>query len=289
MSKTVGNLLEHTYQALHAGNVEDPRTESEWLLENLLSMNRSEIYVSREKRVEVPLELQLTGEIQRRLLGEPIQYIVGKVPFMDGTFNVDKSVLIPRSETELLVEHAQIYLKRTPAETVLDIGTGSGVLAISLALAFPNMRLIALDISSAALAVAQKNALLNGVEKQISFVLGDMRNVDMGTQVFDAIVTNPPYIKSDEISCLQDEVCNYEPRVALDGGSDGLLFYRVLASKCKSLLRPGGVIFTEIGAGQAVDVKNIIEKNNSMTVCSTITDYAGIQRIVMAKQETLNG
>jgi release factor glutamine methyltransferase len=199
---------------------------------------------------------------------------------------VSRDVLIPRPETELLAEQAWQRLNRLAAEgqtnpAVLDFGTGSGCLAVTLAVKCPQARIYAVDISEAALNVARQNAQRHPGSERIQFYLGKDFSVIPGEVRFDLLVSNPPYVPSSEIETLQPEVRNYEPRVALDGGKNGLETFRFLAAKASALLLPGGYAFLELGDGQAESVREIFQQQG-WVVERVQEDYSGRPRILIA-------
>ncbi len=197
----------------------------------------------------------------RRLHGEPIQYIIGGTEFMSLNFWVDKNVLIPRPETELLVETVIERLRRqgTEGAGIVDVGSGSGCIGISLAHYLTDIHVTGIDISPEAVALAQRNAERNRVEKRVHFIIHDIcRGFPPLNHPVDFVVSNPPYIPTQEISNLQIEVAGYEPFAALDGGEDGLLFYRSIAGSAP--LKAGGGLAFEIGFDQGADVADIMER-----------------------------
>ena len=227
---------------------------------------------------------------KRRRSGVPMQHITGRQEFMGLDFEVGPQVLIPRPDTEILVEEAIEDLKGHPSPTILDIGTGSGAIAVSLAKYLPHAELCAVDISEEALGTARTNAASNGVDKRVRFLLGSLFGPaeDMGG-MFDAIVSNPPYIPEGDIEFLQREVSSHEPRAALDGGADGLDFYRAIVLKAPKFLKPGGMIYLEVGAGQAPEVENLLKQvkcggKSCYNSILRIKDLAGIERVVKASR-----
>ena len=210
---------------------------------------------------------------------EPLQYIAGRETFMGLDFIVNKDVLIPRPETEILVN--EVFRHAGHGIKILDLCTGSGNIAISLAKMIEGAQIIATDISVSALDTARKNASIHGVDKQIEFYQGDLFQalpVDKRYK-FDIIVCNPPYVKRADIDFLQEEV-RCEPHHALDGGIDGLDFYRRLAEAAQDFLAPGGSLFLEMGFDQAQDVANIFNSKRAFKIKKIKEDLAGIDRVV---------
>jgi release factor glutamine methyltransferase len=216
--------------------------------------------------------------VRRRALREPIQYILGETEFWSLPFHVNPAVLVPRADTEILVEEALTRVEGTVR--VLDVGTGSGAIAIALAHENPDIVVTALDCSESALDVARSNALRNGVAEHITFLAGNLETLPSGP--FELVVSNPPYIPSGDWQQLMPEVRDYEPRLALDGGTDGLEAYRQLTAQVGTILTPGGWLLVEVGIGQAEEVSALFKAANLIDV-SQRDDYAGIPRVVMGR------
>ncbi len=211
----------------------------------------------------------------------PIQYIIGRSEFCGLDFIVNEDALIPRPETELLVEMVSgLAGERVSGLKILDLCTGSGCVAIALTKAVSDCKIVASDISAKALALARSNALRHGVSGRIEFIESDL--FDSLSDKFDVIVSNPPYIAQFEFDTLQKEVLR-EPRMALDGGEDGLDFYRKIISRAHFFLKPGGYILFEIGFGQLGEVRNIIEAGGTFKVIGVKKDWNGIDRVVILK------
>lgn len=217
--------------------------------------------------------------------GMPVQYITGETEFMGFRFFVNPSVLIPRFETEMLVEKAlEILDKEGPlAPDILDIGTGSGAIAISLTKFNPLCKIVASDVSEDALETARKNAVLNGVDSRIKFLLSYLFECLDETIKFDMIISNPPYIAAEDYAALPAEV-KHEPRIALDGGKMGLKFYEKIIPEAAEKLNPYGYLVLEMGLGQADAVKNMAEKTKRLDEPRIIKDYNGIERIFFARK-----
>jgi release factor glutamine methyltransferase len=217
----------------------------------------------------------------RRAKREPLQYILGSQEFMGLDFQVSPAVLIPRHDTEVLVTEAA--KRGCGSRSILDIGTGSGCVAIALAKALPEAQVLSVDISGEALAVARDNAQRNGVS--VEFVEGSLLEPFTGRR-FDMIVSNPPYIPAADLDTLQQEVRGYEPLSALDGGADGLDFYRRITQAAPDYLNPGGWLLFEVGAGQAPQVLELLGAGGLGKESFTVLDPAGIERVVGGR---LNG
>lgn len=263
-------------------------TEKEIILTSILNCRCVDLYAERKPLTETQ-ESQLESILSRRKNGEPLQYILGNCEFMGLKFLVDKRVLIPRPETELLVEAVmeQAEIFGAGPLSILDIGTGSGNVAVSLAKNISNASVISVDISSDAITLAKANARLNDVLKNIKFIKSDLfqywRNNSRRPKLFDIIVSNPPYIASNTISTLASDV-QMEPRLAFDGGPDGLYFFRRIIDEAPEFLRPGGFLFFEIGDGQKAALENIINENPEFILMQFIKDYVRTERIVIAKR-----
>ena len=265
--------------------IENARLEAEILLCNVLKTNRLNLYLNSDRHLTDDHLFMYKKLIQRRLKGEPIAYIVGSKEFMNFDLTVDENVLIPRPETEILVEAVIDRLKNFSGKIkIADLGTGSGAIAISIAKFIVNVEVEAVDISEKAIDIAKLNAINNNVADKINFHVGDLFD-PIVDQKFNAIVSNPPYIPSDIINTLQSEVKNYEPRIALDGGIDGLNFYRKIINESPKLLLKNGFIAVEIGYDQANSIKNLIESDGQFDKIEVIKDLAGLDRIVIAKNK----
>lgn len=223
--------------------------------------------------------------LNKRALGVPTQYITGECEFMGLYFSVNESVLIPRPDTEILVETALDYIKKYNLKTIIDIGTGSGCIPVSLA-KYSDIKAYAIDISHEALQTAINNADINNVSEKITFIESNMFE-NVPSEIYgnvDSIISNPPYIPSDDISGLMREVKDNEPLTALDGGKDGLDFYRILTKEGKKLLRYDGFMFFEIGCEQAQEVCRLM-KNEGFEDIVIINDLAGLERVVCGRNK----
>ncbi|MFH1783393.1 MAG: peptide chain release factor N(5)-glutamine methyltransferase [bacterium] len=296
------DALREATDILRNNGVNDPELDAQVLMGYALGIERMELYLKfRENVSEDKLKLYKTL-IKRRAQRIPVSYLTGEKEFMGLSFSVSEDVLIPRPETELLVE-AVIHkiigrsvlastnssggIKRSEDEiSLLDIGTGCGNIAVSLAKFIPSSRVFAVDISDKALDIARKNARRHGVDGKITFLKGDLFNplekvVSYGS--IDCIVSNPPYIKRDVIDTLQAEV-RREPRLALDGDTDGLSFYRAIAKKSGDYLISGGYLLMEMPAEDGYAIDDIIKKSGSFRSVEIINDYSQIQRIMIAER-----
>ena len=217
--------------------------------------------------------------------GIPVQYITGEAEFMGFDFDVNPSVLIPRPETEILVERVLTLIEREgiAEPSILDLGTGSGAIAVSLTKLSPSCKIVASDVSEEALEVGRENAAANGVGDRIEFVLSDLFERIPGKRKFDLVISNPPYIPSEDYGSLPPEVRS-EPRIALDGGLKGLEFYKRIIPDAAKRLNRGGFLILEIGYGQARAVKDLLESAGLYRDIEILKDYNDIDRIVFAKR-----
>lgn len=266
------------------GSGQDPHRVSEWLLQHVLGCDRAALYLNWTQTLSDPHRLELERLLQRKLQGEPIQYIIGYQEFMGLPFKVDTRVLIPRPETELLVEEVirrtrQLFPHQTPV--VADICTGSGAIAVAAAVQCPGWSLLATDISEDALEVAKINAKRHHVAERITFLQGHLLEPLPQGQV-DVVVSNPPYIASGELIGLQKEVGDFEPKLALDGGEDGYRFYREMANVLACWETPPALAAFEVGQGQAETLVDILRTTHIWPELDVIEDLAGIKRHVIA-------
>ena len=280
--------------ALRGYGIEDPRKEAEIILTQCLGLERVALY--RDNPLLSPLQVKtLRKVLERRARREPIQYIIGHVDFFGLTIKVGPGVLIPRPETELVVEEVIKTVKGRQSEVisqrpkdpgpstmekrlkVLDLCTGSGCLALALAKEFPGAEVIGTDVSERALEYARQNALTNGIGNVI-FLKGSLFEALEGIR-FDIVVSNPPYIRRTEIETLQPEIAGWEPMEALDGGEDGLRFYREILLRSGEHLEEDGFMVVEVGDGESGDVAAIAKTLgfNNISVCK---DYSAIERVL---------
>ena len=266
---------------LQAAEVTNANNEAFWLLEAGVGVSRLQVYADPQRRIG-PEEWERTESLfRRRALHEPLQYLVGAQSFRGRDFLVNPNVLIPRPETELIIE--EVLASRFSAEPCLmvDMGTGSGCLAVSLALDCPDATVLATDCSAPALQVARENAQRHGVLQRISFFRGDclepLADLAFAGKI-SVIVSNPPYIPADQLDRLPREVRAFEPLPALDGGLNGLEFYDRLLAESPALLHPGGMLVMEVGMNQSVDICQKV--NEQFAVKMVRRDQAGIDRII---------
>jgi release factor glutamine methyltransferase len=295
-SASVGEALRAAALRLRAGESRSPRLDAELLLASALGVPRVEL-------LRDPARALLTDEagrfeelLARREAREPVAYILGRRAFRAIDLEVTPDVLIPRADTETLVDVALEALAAMPIAgpdpedepLALDVGTGSGCVALALATEDPFVRLVATDVDPGALAVARRNGVRLGLARRVEFVLSDLF-ADVGERPFDLVVSNPPYIPADEYVALEPNVRDYEPRLALYGGVDGLDFYRRLIPGAALLLRPGGTLALEVGAGQADAVAGIIDAARAYETPERRSDLSGVPRVVFARRRGARG
>ncbi len=280
---TIARLLAWATDDLRKRGLESPRLEAELLLTSVLQVDRMRLIMDAQR----PLGERELGAyralFQRRRKGEPISYILGTREFYGHAFMVTPSVLIPRPDTETLVEVAlQRTAHRNLSGRALDLCTGSGCVAISYALERPTWKVTGTDLSEKALAVARKNALHLGALWGVRFASGNLFGAVSKEEKFELITCNPPYIASQEVLTLEANVKDFEPHEALDGGETGLDFYPLVAQGASKHLVPGGILALELGAGQASDVEKILA-DHGFTDLERKRDFGGHERVVSGK------
>ena len=272
------DVINKTTPFFEKQGIESPRLTIELMLAHLLKKKRLQLYLEFERELDAVTLETLREMVKRRVAGEPLQYITGEAEFCGLKFMVDRRVLIPRPETELLVE---AVAARHP-KTIVDIGTGSGCIAVALAKRLPEAEIAAIDVSVEALEVAQTNANRHEAEKRIRFLKSDLLENFPDGQRVDAVVSNPPYIASGELARLPKEVRNFEPVPALIAGEDGLEVFRRLAKTAGRVLSPNGFVALEMGAGQRAAVEELFGKEN-FEVVEVVKDLQGIERVIVAQ------
>ena len=291
------DLLRRSTDCLEAAGIDEAFADAELLVFHAANMDRIDAYVNNPE-VKSSDSAKVRRLLQRRLKGEPIQYIVGQIEFLGLTIKVGRGVLIPRPETELLVEEAikavmrnkisvaskeknALRVTQRASQSVLDLCTGSGCIALSLAKEFPDAEVYGTDLSKEALVYAKKNAKANDI-KNVTFLQGSLFEPVKG-KAYDLITANPPYIRRSELETLQREIRDWEPISALDGGEDGMDFYRTILSSADQFLNPGGSLFLELGYDQAEAVKKVAKRQGFLDL-AVINDYAGIGRILAVRR-----
>lgn len=276
---TIGSILKWTGQYFAEKGVESPRLDAEVLLSHVLGKERIYLYVHFDEPLQADEIARYKDMIKKRALRMPVAYIIGYKEFMGLEFTVSPAVLIPRPDTEILVEAVIERLKEKESVNFVDIGTGSGAIVLSLLANLPQAVGSTVDISEAAIEVAKGNAEKFGVTSRVSFFHGDVYS-SVKDQLFDAIISNPPYIPDADIEGLQPEV-KREPHGALAGGTDGLDFYRKLVHEGVNLLKTGGFMAFEVGIHQAAAVAKLAEAFAELGEVSIVKDYGGIERVVI--------
>lgn len=265
--------LNRAASRLQDGGIESAGLEAEMLLSHITGIERHALHLDSDAEVAPEAYGRYQRLIKKRLRGVPIHYLIHEKEFMGLSFYVDRRVLIPRFDTEVLCETVLHWLQKNKGRRCLaDIGTGSGALAVSLAHMVPDLLVTAVDCSRAALRVARRNARTHGVDGRITFCRGDLTSP---LSEVDALVSNPPYVRRGELP-------SGEPAVALDGGVDGLIFYRRLAQEAPCVLSEGGLLALEIGYGQADSVADMMESTGQFSQIGVFPDFAGIPRVVTA-------
>lgn len=284
---TIRDLITWTTGHFSKHGISSPRLDAEVLLGYCLGWDRVKLYVNFDKPL-LPAELAAYREVvKRRVSREPVAYIIGRKEFYSLSFKVSPAVLIPRPDTELLVETAISLLKDRPAEgnalSICDIGTGSGAILLALGHHCRDATLWGTDISEDALALARENAEQLGLSTRTSFIRADiLPDWSAGERCFSCIISNPPYIPRADIASLEPEINKFEPRVALDGGDDGLTLYRRIISRSWEFLDENGIICLEIGEEQADPVIKILDASHHYDGIDVRKDFAGKDRVIVA-------
>jgi release factor glutamine methyltransferase len=282
---TLGALLDWTAKHLAQKGLEFPRLDAEVLLAHAVGCKRIDLYGMRFADIATPEARQRYRElIGKRLEGCPVAYLVGKKEFFGLEFNVSPAVLIPRPDSEHVVLETVALAKALPAPRIVDIGAGSGNLAVALAKQLPAAQVTAIDKSAAALAIAQQNAAKHGVAERIRFLEGDMFTPLAPKEQFDFVVSNPPYIPTKDIAQLPIGVKDYEPHLALDGGRDGFAVFDRLIDTARARLVPGGWLIVEIGAPQEEHARQRLAALAEYELAPTVRDFSGHPRVLKGRR-----
>jgi release factor glutamine methyltransferase len=268
-----------------SGSSEAP-IESEVLLRHVLQLDRAALYAGWDRPISEEAWHQFQRALDERARGRPVPYIIGQREFMGLTFAVDERVMIPRPETEVLVEAVVDYLKQRAGVFVVDVGTGSGCIAVSLAQLLTAAIILATDISTEALEVARANAARHRVGNRITFLQGDLLSPlppHLAGQV-DAVVGNPPYVPVSQRTAVPREIRDFEPPVAVFIDGDGIAVHRRLIAEARSWLRPSGLLAMEVGAGQAGAVAAAMDRDGKYAPVRVLADYSGIERVVVGER-----
>lgn len=280
----VSSLLREGVEWLNGMGIPNPRLEAEVLLSHTLGIDRVGLYMDPNRSIG-RREIEIyKGFIRERCMRVPLPYITGRREFWSLDFEVGSGVLIPRQETEVLVEEALRLLPEDRPLRLIEVGTGCGVISIVLALELERARVWATDISASALWYARRNASAHKVLDRVALLQGRNLEPFKPIQAFDAILSNPPYIPTREIAHLEPEIRDYEPLEALDGGVDGLEVIRRIIDEAPCYLKEGGWLILEVGAGQSGSVTELLQRDGRYTAPSFRRDYSGIERVVAVQR-----
>lgn len=277
---TVLDSIKLSTEYFEKKGIESPRLNAELLLADILNCKRLDLYLKYDQPLTEDEINKYREYIARRAKREPLQYIIGKVDFFGLELKVNQSVLIPRPETEILVETIINKEKNKDSLLILDIGTGSGNISIALAKNLFQSKIVAVDVSSEALKVAEENAIKHNVINQIELVRKNIfEDTNFYDLKFDIIVSNPPYVSINDYQSLQEEIIHYEPQIAITDNDDGLKFYKIISEIANKNLKTGGRIYLEIGAGKSEQIKNILTSSGFDNI-QFVKDYQQINRII---------
>ena len=279
---TIKSLLEQSKQALQEVGITSYSLDADLLMSHVLNISREEIFCYPMREISRTEEQEFNALIKRRALREPISHILGKHEFWGREFKVTEDTLDPRPDSESLIENIlEIYKDKTPPQNILDFGTGTGCLLLTLLCEFKEANGVGIDIKKSTISVAKENSLKLGLAKRSCFVVSNWGKSVKGK--YDLIISNPPYIKHSDIDGLEPEVSKYEPRQALDGGNTGLECYIELAPQMFDLLSEGGFAVLEHGIGQETEIRKILEDNN-FSFINYKQDLAGINRCITVQK-----
>ncbi|PKM83745.1 MAG: peptide chain release factor N(5)-glutamine methyltransferase [Firmicutes bacterium HGW-Firmicutes-13] len=285
MKLTIKEALREASFTLKKAGITDYIFEAALLLAFSIKKDLVYVYTYSEKDISEEVKAEYGRLVERRASGVPYHYLTGEKEFMGLSFRVTPKVLIPRPETEILAEEAVKWVREQGGGpfNILDLCTGSGVLAVTLARMFPRCSVWGADISSGALEIARENARLHGVDKRAAFLQGDLWDSlnDSGEVNFSVIVSNPPYIPNSELSTLPREISENEPVTALDGGSDGLHFYRRITAGLQNYLDSPGILALEVGIGQSEEVVSLVRQTGLFKEVKVVKDYRAVDRVVV--------
>lgn len=283
----LGEVIAEARRLLERAGIESAGQEALWIVEHALRLSTHHVVTDRDRLLSPAELVAVRGLVKRRVAREPLQYILGTQEFFGLEFDVNQAVLIPRPETELLVEYVTQRISAEREATVVDVCTGSGCIAVALARLRPRARVIATDLSNLSLNVARQNAVRHAVGERITWLEGDLLGALAGQELeeqVNVIVSNPPYITETEWLALQPEVRLFEPRVALVAGPQGTELHERLLREADRYLSPTGALIMEIGAGQAPAMRRIIERMAEYRFHRLIYDEAGIERVVIVER-----
>ena len=276
--KNIFNLLKQATEFLTSHNITEAQLDAEVLLCGVLKIKRNRLATLRQETISQKQHKQYQDYLNKRITGEPVDYILGNSEFMGLTFKVNPNVLIPRPETELIVEQATKFIKENNFKQVLDLCTGSGAIAVSVAKYNDNISVTASDISTKALQVAKENAVANNVSNRVKFLESNMFD-NIIDKKFDIIISNPPYVTEKEYKGLERELF-FEPKNAFVAGEDGLDFYRIIAENSARYLNPKGILLLELNANISLQIADLF---NDFLFVKILKDYSGLDRILTAQ------
>jgi release factor glutamine methyltransferase len=280
---TVQRMLAWMTQDLNAHGVASPRLDAELLLGHALGYERVRLYLDMQRPLAADELARVRGLVVRRRKREPVAYILGEREFYRRRFAITRDVLVPRPETELLVDRA-LELTAAEATRALDLCTGSGAIAITLALEREGLQVDATEISEAALVVARGNAERLGAAERVRFHQGDLFAGLVPARDYDLIAANPPYVREAEYAALEPEITQHEPKQAFVAGGDGLAVIARICTEAADHLRPGGALLIEVGSGQAAQVIHLLERDGRFAELAAHRDLSGIDRVVAARR-----
>ena len=279
----IGSLLNLATKMLKSKEIDTARLDSQLILGKVLNKDKIYLMINSNKEVEKEKEEEFLNLINKRMENMPVRYILGEVDFMGLDFYIEEGVLIPRSDTEVLVEEVLKIIVEDEKLYVCDLCSGSGAIGISLAYYRKNIMVDLIDFYEKPEKISKKNIIKNNLENQVKFIKSDLLKEPIKElKKYDIIVSNPPYIKEDVIETLMDDVKNYEPRSALSGGDSGLIFYERIVEESKKVLKENGILAFEIGYDQGDFVSNIM-KNNGYIDIKVVKDLAGLDRVVIGR------
>lgn len=279
----IGSLLNLATKMLKSRNIDTARLDSQLILGKVLNKDKIYLMINSSEEVEKEKEEEFLNLINKRMENMPVRYILGEVDFMGLDFYIEEGVLIPRSDTEVLVEEVLKIIGEDEKLYVCDLCSGSGAIGISLAYYRKNIMVDLIDFYEKPEEISKKNIVKNNLENQVKFIKSDLLKEPIKElKKYDIIVSNPPYIKEDVIETLMDDVKNYEPRSALSGGDSGLIFYERIVEESKKVLKENGILAFEIGYDQGDSVSNIM-KNNGYIDIKVVKDLAGLDRVVIGR------
>jgi release factor glutamine methyltransferase len=283
-SWTVGRLLDWTTKFLEQKGSESPRLDAEVLLAHALGCKRIDLYTRHTEEASEQGRQRFRELVRQRIEGCPVAYLVGRKEFFSLEFTVNRAVLIPRPDSECVVDECLRLAKAMAAAAILDVGAGSGCLAVAVAKHHKTAQVTAVDISSEALNVASANAAKHGVAERIRFLEGDLLAPLANGERFDFILSNPPYIPHEDIAKLPPGVRDYEPHIALDGGADGFAVFDRLIAEAPERLKPGGFLLIEIGSPQEKPARARLERHEGYELSKTVHDGSGHPRVLIARR-----